>query len=214
MGSGQIWHLPLVVEADAVVHHRARSAKPDIICVGVVQFQRRAVETYQIDGLDTGGSAREDPKAQQAWAEWCNDVHGEFDFDFYNDSYRGHVRRQCTDTYQLDTWSGESELVRREVSGIRRDPRGHYELFVPLRDTLYVGGEEANQAMAPGEMVLVPIDAPFCVAHRDDAAALTLLVPFERIDQRLGAVPKRGRRAVPSTGTSRLTRDLLVGLIR
>ncbi|MBB2891997.1 helix-turn-helix domain-containing protein [Flexivirga oryzae] len=152
--------------------------------------------------------------AQQDWAEWCSDVHGEFGFDFYTDSYKGTVRRQRTDTYQLVSWTGESELVRREASGIRRDPRGHYELFVPLNDTLHVGGDAADQAMNPGEMVLVPIDAPFYVAHRDDAAALSLLVPFERIEQRLGTVPKRGQRMLPSTGTSRLTRDLLVGLVR
>ncbi|MGW0712695.1 helix-turn-helix domain-containing protein [Streptomyces sp. NPDC002643] len=169
---------------------------------------------YQIDGLVTGDRATAGVSAQDAWRDWCSDVHGEFGIDFPAESYRGRVMRQRTSTYQLVSWTGESEHVRREARGIRRDPRGHYELFVPLRDRLHVGSDSVDRALQTGEMALVPIDAPFHVAHADGAAALTLLIPFERIDQRLGLVAPRGQRIVGRKGLPGVTRDLLVSLIR
>lgn len=169
---------------------------------------------YQIDGLVTGDRATAGAAAQDAWRDWCSDVHGEFGIDFHAESYRGRVLRQRTATYQLVSWTGEAEHVRREARGIRRDPRGHYELFVPLRDRLHVGRDAVDRALQVGEMALVPIDAPFHVAHADGAAALTLLIPFERIDRRLGLVSPRGQRIVGRKGLPAVTRDLLVSLIR
>lgn len=169
---------------------------------------------YQLDGLVTGDRAIRGTAAQDAWRDWCSNVHGEFGFTFDADSYRGRVVRQRTATYQLVGWTGEKELVKREPQGIRRDPRGHYELFVPLSGELDVGHESADHRLNPGEMALVPIDAPFHVGHADGARALALLIPFERINQRLGTISPRGQRIVGDKGTARVTRDLLTSLLR
>lgn len=170
--------------------------------------------TYQLDGLVTGERGIRGTAAHDAWRDWCSNVHGEFDITFDTDSYRGRVTRQRTATYQLVGWTSEKELVKRERRGIRRDPRGHYELFVPLSGELCVGQESADHRLNPGEMTLVPIDAPFHVGHGDGATALTLLIPFERIDQRLGTVSPQGQRVIGNKGIARVTRDLLASLLR
>ncbi|MBP2329018.1 AraC-like DNA-binding protein [Kibdelosporangium banguiense] len=170
--------------------------------------------TYQLDGLVTGDQAIRGTAAHDAWRDWCSNVHGEFGITFDTDSYRGRVIRQRSATYQLVGWTGEKELVKRERQGIRRDPRGHYELFVPLSGELRVGQESADHRLNPGEMTLVPIDAPFHVGHGDGARALTLLIPFDRIDQRLGTVSPRGQRVIGNKGIARVTRDLLASLLR
>ncbi len=170
--------------------------------------------TYTIDGLVTGGPDSVGTTAQDAWRDWCNDVHGMFDITFGNEGYRGRVVRQRTSNYQLVAWTSEAEVLKRRAAGIRRDPRGHYELLVPLQGTLVVGVAEALSRLVPGEMAIVPFDTPFEVAHDGGARALTLLVPGERIDQRLGPTSDRGARVHASRGLAKVGRDLIVSLLR
>lgn len=170
--------------------------------------------TYHLDGLTTGRDALHGAEAQQAWRQWCSDVHGEFDIDFDHDSYRGRVVRQRSSTYQLVGWTSERELVRRERRGISRDPRGHYEVFVPIKGELRVGQDSPDQPLEVGQMALVPIDAPFQLGQTEDAVAMAFLVPFERIDQRLGRVASRGQQVLATSGMARVARDLLMSLVR
>ncbi|GAA3528370.1 helix-turn-helix transcriptional regulator [Nocardioides daeguensis] len=170
--------------------------------------------TYTIDGITTGTGSHPGTSAHEAWRDWCSMVHGEFRVDFPEDSYRGRVRRQRTETFELVSWLGESEYVRRESRGIRRDPRGHYELVMPVQKRLHVGPEGADHALVPGEMALLPIDTPFHLAHDDGLQGLMLLIPFQRIDDRLGTAGHRVHHIVADKGLARVTRDLLLSLVR
>ncbi|WP_165824438.1 AraC family transcriptional regulator [Tsukamurella pulmonis] len=169
---------------------------------------------YTIDGLVTGAERRlTGARAHGAWRDWCSGVHGEFDISFDGDGYRGDVLRQRTDEYQLVSWTSQREHVRRDARSIRNDPRGHYELFMPLKGALHVGGDVTEGALLPGEMVLVSIDSPFVLAHDDDASALALLIPEHRVSRTLGSVAKEGVRLRGGRGLGRVTRDLAAALI-
>jgi AraC-like DNA-binding protein len=133
---------------------------------------------------------------------------------FDSDSYRGHVVRQRTDAYQLIGWTSEAELITRSTRGIRRDPRGHCELLVPLKGDLFVGRDEPESRLRPGAMALVPVDSPYKIAHETGAVALTLLIPHERVAHRLGPATDRGQLVLGDKGLPRVSRDLLVSLLR
>ncbi|PKW00028.1 AraC family transcriptional regulator [Amycolatopsis echigonensis] len=169
---------------------------------------------YQLDSLAVGDGTTVGAAAQDAWRDWCRAAHGRFDFAFDTDVYRARLVRQHTPTYQLIGWTGDTELVTRRARDVRRDPRGHYELLVPLRGSLNVGPDGAVRQLEPGEMALVPFDVPFQCGQGADAAALTLLVPAERVEGRLGSRAIRGHRVFGSKGLARASRDLVVSLLR
>lgn len=170
--------------------------------------------TYRIDGLVTGiGRSLTGARADGAWREWCNGVHGEFDISFHDEGYRGDVIRQRTSEYQLVSWTGQEEYVRRDARGIRNDPRGHYELFMPLRGELHVGTDTTDSPLRPGEMALVSIDSPFVLAHDDGASAIALLVPEYRVARHLGSQAGAGLRLRGGRGLGRVTRDLAAALV-
>ncbi|WP_338897720.1 helix-turn-helix domain-containing protein [Streptomyces sp. TG1A-60] len=164
--------------------------------------------------MTTGGQATAGAAAQDAWRDWCCQVHGHFDFEFDDRPYRGRLVRQRTPTYQLIAWTGDVEVVKRSARGIRRDPRGHYELLVPLRGQMKVGQDDEASWLKPGDMALVPMDLPFNVAHATGAVALTLLVPAGLVEQRLGPAAVRRQKIVGDKGLSRVSRELVVSLLR
>jgi AraC-like DNA-binding protein len=133
---------------------------------------------------------------------------------FTSDSYRGHVVRQRTATYQLIGWTSEAELITRNTRGIRRDPRGQCELLVPLKGDLFVGRDEPESRLRPGAMALVPVDSPFKIAHKTGAVALTLVLSHERVAHRLAPAAEQGQLVLGDKGLPRVSRDLLVSLLR
>lgn len=169
--------------------------------------------TYVIDGLCTTSTV-DRSAATEAWTHWVNEAHGEFDFRLIEKEYRGTVVRQNTPSYQLISWTSEREHVVRDRRRISRDPRGHYELIVPVRGTLHVGVGDADHTLTPGELALLPVDQPFHLAHDDGVFGLMFLIPFERIDSRLGVKTSRSQRLVSDAGMPRIVRDLLAGLAR
>lgn len=170
---------------------------------------------YEIQSLSTrvanryGGA----DSGQEAWREWVTGIHGHFDFDFAaGNSYQGDVVHQHTSAYQLVHWSGEAETLTRTHSSVRRDPRGTYELLVPLHGSLKV--EQAGEVgwVRTGEMALVPVDTPLRLSHATDVSSLTLVAPAERIEQRLSRRTGSSHRTLGQVGLPRVVRDLIITL--
>lgn len=169
---------------------------------------------YSIDGVDTREPGYSGAHAKAAWREWSSMVHGEFRVDFTGDSFTGRTYRQRTETFQLVSWTSDREHVRRERRGIERDPRGHYELLLPLKNTLHVGVNGPDHTLNVGDMALTPIDSPFHLAHGDEIQGLMLLIPPQRIEGRLDLAGSRGLRIVADTGLACVSRDLLLSVFR
>lgn len=169
---------------------------------------------YSIDGVDTREPGYSGAHAHAAWREWSSMVHGEFRVDFTGDSFTGRTYRQRTETFELVTWTSDREHVRRERRGIERDPRGHYELLLPVKNTLHVGVNGPDHTLNVGDMALTPIDIPFHLAHGDEIQGLMLLIPPQRIEGRLDLAGSRGLRIVADTGLACVSRDLLLSLFR
>ncbi|WP_052371563.1 AraC family transcriptional regulator [Amycolatopsis taiwanensis] len=171
------------------------------------------ITMYHLDGLTVGNGATVGAAAREAWRDWCCQAHGRLDFEFDVDDYRARLLRQRTSAYQLIAWTGDAEVITRRARDVRRDSRGHYELIVPLSGDLHIGRDDRLSLLRPGEMILVSIDVPFKVAHPADAAALTLIIPPERIEHRLGPYGIRGHRMFGGKGLGRVSRELIVSLL-
>ena len=68
--------------------------------------------------------------------------------------WAGNLDWQRSGTYALALCSGGEELVRRERRHIRSDPRGTYELLVPIAGTAWVEQGSSSGDIDPGAMVL------------------------------------------------------------
>lgn len=165
---------------------------------------------YQLDTLTARASIAD---SVQAWREWCSGIHGTLQISLDADAFEGLTARQRTATYELVNWCSGEELIARSSRDIRGDERGHYEILVPLNGSQYVGSADADQRLVPGAMALLPIDSPFHLAHRSGASAVTLIVPAQRLDDRM-ARSAAGRHAhiLGDAGLPRVCRDLIVSL--
>lgn len=170
--------------------------------------------TYTIDRLVTHGDEGPSGAAQRAWSDWCSDVHGQLDMTFAGNEFRGKVVRQATDAYAITAWTCDSEHIRRGRRCIRADPRGMYEAVVPIRQQLFIGRDEADVPLEPGELALVPIDNPLAFAHHDATSGLSLMVPVERVDQRLGSAEGGGTCRISSNPLAAIASELLLSTYR
>ncbi|BBG00978.1 MULTISPECIES: helix-turn-helix domain-containing protein [Pseudonocardia] len=169
---------------------------------------------YRIDSLTTSTDRRRQRAEKDAWREWCNHVHGAIDVGLGTDHYNGAVTRQQTSRYQLVSWRADTERLTRHRRHVRADPRGVFEFVVPLRGSLYLGEDEPGATtLAPGSIAMVPIDQRLSFAHGDGSVALSMIVPYERVEHRFG-LPVAAGIIRSDSGIAKVGRDLLVGLVR
>lgn len=163
--------------------------------------------------LDTLTARADDADSVQAWHEWCSGIHGTLQIALDTEAFQGITARQRTATYELVNWCSGEEMIARSSRDIRGDERGHYEILVPLDGSQYIGDSGADERLAPGAMALLPIDSPFHLAHGSGASAVTLLVPAQRLDDRIArSGGGRQTRILGDAGLPRVCRDLIVSL--
>ncbi|WP_026919307.1 helix-turn-helix transcriptional regulator [Gordonia shandongensis] len=164
---------------------------------------------YVLDGLDVTSVRADD--AGERWHDWCNSVHGELGVDYGDAGFRGTVTRQRAASFELVGWTSTAERVDRRRSSIRRDPRDHVKVLLPVKGVVDVGAGGVDRSLRPGEFVVVPPDQPFTVAHGDWAQAIALLLPTTRI-RHLSLMMSPRPRVVDGVGMARVVHHLLVGL--
>lgn len=169
---------------------------------------------YTIDRLVTHGDEGPAGTAQRAWSQWCSDVHGQLEMTFAGNKFRGRVVRQATDGYAITAWTCDAEQIKRGSRCIRADPRGTYEVLVPIREQLFIGRDDADLPLEPGEIALVPTDSPLAFAHHDATSGLSLMVPVERIDQRVGRAEGGATCRISSNPLAAIASELLLSTYR
>ncbi|MFI9757005.1 AraC family transcriptional regulator [Streptomyces sp. NPDC051963] len=121
-----------------------------------------------------------------AWDEVFTGLHGasRIKVPDRHAPWAGRLEWQQSKTYGLALCSGGEEEVDRDTRHIRSDPRGTYELLVPLAGTARVEQGASSGEIGPGSMVLCDIDRPLTFAHGDDLLSISFMVSGENVAAR------------------------------
>jgi AraC-like DNA-binding protein len=103
--------------------------------------------------------------------------------------------------FRLAWCSGAEQSIARGPRHVRSDPRGAFELLIPLRGRAVVGAGGQTVQLAAGAAALCDLDRPVHLRHGADFESLALVVPRSE-------VATRDRRLTASTTLLDTTRGL------
>ncbi|MGW2287353.1 AraC family transcriptional regulator [Streptomyces phaeochromogenes] len=126
--------------------------------------------------------------------------------------WAGRLEWQRSKVYGLALCSGGEEVVDRDTRHIRSDPRGTYELLVPLAGTAWVEQGSSSGEIGPGTMVLCDIDRPLTFAHGDDLVGLSFLMPGQNVAGRSPVAAEGPHMLSGAGGLGRVVRQLTTTL--
>ncbi|MGA6226040.1 AraC family transcriptional regulator [Streptomyces umbrinus] len=126
--------------------------------------------------------------------------------------WAGRLEWQRSKVYGLALCSGGEEVVDRDTRHIRSDPRGTYELLVPLAGTAWVEQGASSGEIGPGTMVLCDIDRPLTFAHGDDLVGLSFLMPGQNVAGRSPVAAEGPHMLSGAGGLGRVVRQLTTTL--
>ncbi|GHB67360.1 hypothetical protein GCM10010306_071360 [Streptomyces umbrinus] len=126
--------------------------------------------------------------------------------------WAGRLEWQRSKVYGLALCSGGEEVVDRDTRHIRSDPRGTYELLVPLAGKAWVEQGASSGEIGPGSMVLCDIDRPLTFAHGDDLVGLSFLMPGQNVAGRSPVAAEGPHMLSGAGGLGRVVRQLTTTL--
>jgi AraC-like DNA-binding protein len=125
---------------------------------------------------------------------------------------RGRLVWQQSDRYRLASCGGGDQRIARSSRHVRRDPRGTYELLVPLRGRAVVGTGDSTATLSAGTAVLCDVDRPLRLSHGADFESLALVVPQLDVTTRDRGLEAAASVIDTSRGIGALVRQLAVSL--
>ncbi|GAB7036649.1 MULTISPECIES: AraC family transcriptional regulator [Catenuloplanes] len=125
-------------------------------------------------------------------------------------SSRLEVRR--TSSYGVAFCGGGRQFVSRQSRHIRADPRGRFELLVPLTGSAGMEQDRTAAQIGPEAMVLCDLDRPLTFTHQDDFRSIALIVPEDAVAGRSRALTAGSRRIDARTGLGRVVRQLVTSI--
>jgi AraC-like DNA-binding protein len=108
--------------------------------------------------------------------------------------------------------SGGQETVIRNGRHIRSDPRGTYELLVPLAGRAWVEQGTSSGEIQPGVMALCDIDRPMTFAHEESFRSISLIVPGQEVAGRSPIAVRQSQVISAASGLGRLIRQMVATL--
>ncbi|WP_250007606.1 helix-turn-helix domain-containing protein [Actinoplanes sp. M2I2] len=113
------------------------------------------------------------------WDEMFKDLHGasRIRTDAPDNRFTGRLSWHRSTGYSLAHCSDGAQQVDRQRGHIRRDPRGAFELVVPLSGSAWVQQGSAASEIQPGQMALCDVDQPYAFAHRADFTSIAFIMP-------------------------------------
>ncbi|MCX4979112.1 AraC family transcriptional regulator [Streptomyces sp. NBC_00620] len=118
-----------------------------------------------------------------AWDEVFTDLHGasRIKVPDRHAPWSGRLEWQRSKSYGLALCSGGEEVVHRDARHIRSDPRGTYELLVPLAGTAWVEQGSSSGEIGPGSMALCDIDRPLTFAHGAELRGISFFMAGQNV---------------------------------
>ncbi|PBI91902.1 Transcriptional activator NphR [Rhodococcus erythropolis] len=147
------------------------------------------------------------------WRDQVSSIHCPMSFSLA-DNYQGTLEHQHSDTYQLIRWWGEAEVLSRTSADIRRHPHGAYELLIPIRGEVILEQDRRIAAINPAVMALTSLDTVTDLRHGDGFSSVAFVIPRDRLDARVPAVPRAGTTLDATSGLGRIIVDVVTSLRR
>jgi AraC-like DNA-binding protein len=149
-----------------------------------------------------------------AWDEVFTGLHGAGRITVPDRSapWSGHLEMQHSKTYGLALCSGGQEVLTRDTRHIRADPRGTYELLIPLAGKAWVEQGPSSAEILPGSMALCDIDRPFVFAHDADFLSIAFIMSGQDVAVRSPAAAGGPRMLSGARGLGRVIRQLTITL--
>ena len=153
-------------------------------------------------------------QARSGWDEAFAAVHGDHDVlpTATPGAGRGRLVWQQTDRYRLAWCGGVDQRIARGTRHVRRDPRGAYELLVPLRGRAVVSAGGTTTELSAGVAALCDVDRPLHLAHGADFESIALVVPQPEVATRDLGLEAAATVIDTSKGVGALVRQLVVSL--
>lgn len=116
------------------------------------------------------------------WIETFTGLHGASDITVPDRSrpWTGRLDWRGSEAYAVALCEGGEEYVRRDRRHVRADPRGRYELLVPMAGTAIVEQGSASAELRPGSMALCDVDRPLTFAHGTDFRSVSFIMAADR----------------------------------
>lgn len=149
-----------------------------------------------------------------AWDEVFTKLHGGMRISVPDRDapWAGRLEWQQSQAYGLALCSGGEEMVKRDTRHIRSDPRGTYELLVPITGTAWMEQESASAELRPGSMALCDIDRPLTYAHGADFRSISFIMSGQDIAQRSPVAAGGSQLLDGAHGLGRVIRQLTTTL--
>ncbi|MFD3941818.1 AraC family transcriptional regulator [Streptomyces sp. NPDC058579] len=126
--------------------------------------------------------------------------------------WTGRLDCQRSPSYAIALCTGGRQTVTRTARHIGSDPRGTYELLVPLAGTAWVEQGPESGEIAPGVMALCSIDRPMAFAHDAGFRSISLIVPGREVLARSPALSREPRLFGGAGGLGRVVRTMVTAL--
>jgi AraC-like DNA-binding protein len=151
--------------------------------------------------------------AARAWHDAFLDLHGASRITLADDGpWAGRLEWQRSATYGVALCGNVREEFTRQPRHIRADPRGTYELLMPIAGTARVEQGSAAVEIGPGTLAFCEIDRPVTFAHADDFVSIALIVPAAEVERRSPAAARTPPAVDGARGLGRLIRRMAVTL--
>jgi AraC-like DNA-binding protein len=122
----------------------------------------------------------------------------------------GRLECQQSQSFAVALCGGVELAFYRDTRHIRSDPRGTYELLVPVAGAGSVEQGSSSAEILPGFMGLCAIDRPVEVAHSNDFSSISLVVPTQEVDRRNPAMAGKSQILTGVSGLGRLARQMVI----
>jgi AraC-like DNA-binding protein len=121
--------------------------------------------------------------ATDRWVETFTGLHGASRITLPGSAsaWTGRLDWHRSGAYGVARCSGFEQRMTRDTKHVRMDPRGTYELLVPLAGKASMEQGRASGELRPGFMALCDVDRPFTFAHDAGFRSVAFIVPARKM---------------------------------
>ena len=158
-------------------------------------------------------NSAESVSSAEAWRDTFVGLHGMGSVQIADSGpWAGRLEYRQSRSFAVVLCGGVQMAINRGTRHIRSDPRGTYELLVPIAGAGRVEQASSAGEILPGFMALCDIDRPVEFAHSEEFASISLVMPAQEVDRRSPASARKAQAFAGVSGLGRLARQMVITL--
>jgi len=139
--------------------------------------------------LSTEGIPSNDQR--NSWGDWVSQLHGQFSVHrSMPTNYTGQIAVTRCDGLQIVKFDGQRESLERKRSHVAADGLSHFEIVVPLSDSVSISHCGKQTTLSPGQFMAVDMAEPTTFEHARRLTAIAFAFPRTDIECRLASPEK------------------------